>query len=1762
MSFHSRKTWRYVMTIIGLGLSVICSAQFGGGSGTEEDPWQIATPNHLENIRDYCSAIHGNKFFIQTADIDLDVPPYNEGLGWLSLGFSNVFSFRGSYDGNGFVINGLYINRPDTVFHGLFGWTFGANIINVSLTDVNITARGWAGALAGRNIRTTIENSYSSGIISGTNRIGGLTGTNEDGSTIKNCYSSVRVTAHREQAGGISGVNNAGCTIDRCYSSGVISAPRTSGGLIGMGNDDDVTNSFWDIEISGQQRSAGGEGLNTAEMLQQESYREWSFTDIWQIEETVSYPFFVRQESYKIDNLPIPVNLKTENNYLEESIVISWEYTGTPSGYNLYRDGSLIGQTNHPVKEWSDRSVEPYRRYSYYVKAVHRIGDMLEETGRSKPVRALYHHPFAGGSGTEEDPWQIDNCEQLYNLRYYTGSEHSDKYFIQSDDIDLYNSPYSEGQGWNPIGSDMSSFQGSYDGNGFVIDGLFINRRNSSIVGLFGVCEYAEIKNSGLINVNVTGEATVGGLVAEGYRLSVKNSFVTGKVKALEGYAGGLVAVQYNSTITNCHSKGYVESTRSRAGGLVGLNANNSTIRNSYSTCNVTADNQGGGLVGLNGSDSIIRNSFSTGTVTGERFVGGLVGTSYTGNIDNSYSTSPVKGIRVVGGLVGHSYSSLISNSYSTGSVVGRESSGGLVGVSERNSVITDCYWNIQTSGLTESAGGTGKTVIEMIRQETYEEYDFDDIWRIDETVSYPYFDWQQTAWHHNVPGPFNLTAEIDIEFLEVYLTWNVKGESLRYLIYRDNKHVHTVNYPLMHWTDTDLSIDGSYTYFVKAVRIIDDEEIISSRSNEVSVLLGSYFASGTGTGEDPWEIATAEHLNNIRYFTGDMHSDKHFIQTADIDLERFSPESAVNSGILSDGKGWIPISTSDIHSFQGVYDGNGYTIRNLFIDRPDRDNQSLFGHVSQGTIRNLILKNVDVQGQDNTAAIASQGYHIQFLRCSVSGVINGNTRVGGIIANAGSNSFIEECNANVELYGYNMIGGICGHGYYVTINNSYATGIITGTLRAGGIIGFMERSAMNNSYSTASVSGNSLTGGLIGYREEYQENINNCYWNTETSGHSSSFGGTGLNTWEMMRAGSFTNYDFTFIWQIEEGETFPYLRWQESPENNNIPGAYNLSGTADYENISVELAWEVINEPSSYRIYRDDGTGFSLLAQNEYPDCQYIDNDVERHHSYSYYVQALFSENDEEREVTVSNRIKVIIHTPFAGGDGTADNPWYIANAEQLNNMRIYASDKEKHFLQTADINLNQPPWNEGEGWIPIGTDGSSTFNSNFDGNGFSINGLYINRPTNNKQGLFGMVRNGFIKNVTLTNVNITGNTYVGGLSGVIDASSHIYGSSVTGEIVANEYAGGLAGSNLDGSVIDSCFTEIDISGIHHIGGFLGMNNFADVYNSWSSGSVKGNSYIGGFAGGNIVWGKIIGCYNEADVIANGNNAGGIAGRQYYARIHNSHNTGNITGQGYVGGITGHNNQSCRIIECYNLGNITGESNVAGIAGRSYENSRVENSFNRGNIRANGNVGGIAGLNMERSVITHSYSTGLINGYLYRGALSGVNYYAATVVQSYWNQQTTGITVGAGIPRTTDQMTYPYDDCYIFWDFDNIWKHDIDHSMNDGYPYLEERIHVTIDDLPVDVQRPVTLYNYPNPFNPDTNIKFHIPQRGNVKLQIFNIKGQRVKTLADDMFEAGTHKLIWDGRNEQGQITASGIYFYRLQTERETITKKMMLLK
>jgi flagellar hook assembly protein FlgD len=106
--------------------------------------------------------------------------------------------------------------------------------------------------------------------------------------------------------------------------------------------------------------------------------------------------------------------------------------------------------------------------------------------------------------------------------------------------------------------------------------------------------------------------------------------------------------------------------------------------------------------------------------------------------------------------------------------------------------------------------------------------------------------------------------------------------------------------------------------------------------------------------------------------------------------------------------------------------------------------------------------------------------------------------------------------------------------------------------------------------------------------------------------------------------------------------------------------------------------------------------------------------------------------------------------------------------------------------------------------------------------------------------------------------------------------------------------------------------------------------------------------------------------------------------------------------------------------------------------------------------------------------------------------------------------------------------------------------------------------LELTTDDTDIaEISKTTSLKdNYPNPFNPSTTIKCEIKKPENGTIEIFNIKGQKIKTLHNGYLKPGEHSFVWNGTDDSGRSVSSGIYFYKMTTRDFVDIKKMMLLK
>jgi hypothetical protein len=278
-----------------------------------------------------------------------------------------------------------------------------------------------------------------------------------------------------------------------------------------------------------------------------------------------------------------------------------------------------------------------------------------------------------------------------------------------------------------------------------------------------------------------------------------------------------------------------------------------------------------------------------------------------------------------------------------------------------------------------------------------------------------------------------------------------------------------------------------------------------------------------------------------------------------------------------------------------------------------------------------------------------------------------------------------------------------------------------------------------------------------------------------------------------------------------------------------------------------------------------------------------------------------------------------------YSGGSGTLPDPYQIATVLDWNDLMKTSSDWNKYFIMTDDVDL------QSFAITPVGNS-TTDFNGVFDGDGYVIYNAIIKMDSNSYVGLFGRVgAGGRIRNLGVEDVNMTGNSYVGGLAGynygdindcyvtgmVTGKSSYVGGltgrnsgtGTITGcyEIItvtadSSSYVGGLAGSNLGGT-IQRCYAAGPVNGSSNVGGLVGRDS-GTITSCYAIGAVNGSSYIGGFAG--YKSGGTIATSYSTGAVAGTSNVGGLIGFMSGSTVNSSFWDVNTSGQPISAGGTG----------------------------------------------------------------------------------------------------------------------------------------------------------------------------------------------------------------------------------------------------------------
>ncbi len=462
-----------------------------------------------------------------------------------------------------------------------------------------------------------------------------------------------------------------------------------------------------------------------------------------------------------------------------------------------------------------------------------------------------------------------------------------------------------------------------------------------------------------------------------------------------------------------------------------------------------------------------------------------------------------------------------------------------------------------------------------------------------------------------------------------------------------------------------------------------------------------------------------------------------------------------------------------------------------------------------------------------------------------------------------------------------------------------------------------------------------------------------------------------------------------------------------------------------------------------------------------------------------------------------------------FSGGTGTVDDPFLVGDVSDLNNIRNYLS---YHYKQIANINLDVPPFNQGTGWVPIGTwvyyndPQNVPFTGSYNGNGYLISNLFIDNSANPTKALFGFTQNAWLFGVALRNIYVNCNFRGAGLV-AYSYNSDLEKCTVTGRVTGTGNSLGMLVAVSELTNIHQCAADGVMDGdADMVGGLVGFNKYpATISNSFTTGQISGDENVGGLIGYNMSQAGLISSYSSADV----------------------------SGRNYVGGLVGVSYSSCTYSDSYALGTVTGTNYAGGLIGFA-ATSTLSNCYSVGRVTASVAYGGLVG--------SHTQST---------------------ASSCYWNTETSELTNSAlGEGRTTDNMVYPFaSDTYMGWDFTYTWTYDAEGLINGGYPFLNNMTVVSSEQTAL--PRPdLMLSSYPNPFRTSAIIGFSLPKSSEASLEIFNLKGQKIRTLHSALLAKGEHSFAWDGKTDKGEPLPGGIYLCRLKGNGFSSVRKLTLMK
>jgi filamentous hemagglutinin family protein len=613
---------------------------------------------------------------------------------------------------------------------------------------------------------------------------------------------------------------------------------------------------------------------------------------------------------------------------------------------------------------------------------------------------------------------------------------------------------------------------------------------------------------------------------------------------------------------------------------------------------------------------------------------------------------------------------------------------------------------------------------------------------------------------------------------------------------------------------------------------------------------IGRWEAAQPGTGD----VRVIRNLNQLQLMAANLGASYRLGN----DINAAPTNAAANSpGIWGVG-GFVPVGTSAT-PFTGSLDGDGHVITGLTINRPTASHVGLFGLAggSSGvvTIQNLGLVGGSVVGGSFVGPLAGTFVLGTIKRAFATSQVSANStfsQAGGLVG-ALSDALLEDVYATGNVAGYN-VGGLAGLQVRGTIRRAYATGAVTGSgFGVGGLVGGARL-------------GNSRSGASGTIEQAYALGAVTA---TNTTGTLASAGG--LIGMIEPDVGDPTVESFTNPARITQVYATGRVTMASDPHPDFHRGAGGLVGEIKNSHSVVFSSSFWDRETSG----REAAIGSSIVPGIDEPKNFSILGATTPLTTAQARVQASYTGWDFARDWFQAQDMRPILRRELP------DPVNGVATIRNVNQLQLMATDLGGSYRLRNDINAAATKavatspgiWGAG-GFVPVGTD-AARFTGSLDGAGRVINGLTINRPTQDYVGLFGVTGTGStISNTGLVGGSVTGRDGVGGLVG--QNSGTIMWAYATSPVTGRGSVGGLAGIN--SYMISQTYAAATVTGTgDKVGGLVGQNS-GEITDAYAAGAVNGTTDVGGLVGANPESGTITRTYATGAVTGT-TNVGGLVG-------------------------------------------------------------------------------------------------------------------------------------------------------------------------------------------------------------------------------------------------------------------------------------------